>query len=122
MIKDRVLVIDDERAFRILISTTLSARGYEVKAAANGKEAEAMITSHSPDLIILDLGLPDMDGMDILKKFRAWSKTPVIIVSARTSEDENWRHGSGPPCGTRERIRKTTRSRSWGNSLRGTLL
>ena len=88
MIKDRVLVIDDERAFRILISTTLSARGYEVKAAANGKEAEAMITSHSPDLIILDLGLPDMDGMDILKKFRTWSKTPVIIVSARTSEED----------------------------------
>lgn len=88
MIKDRVLVIDDERAFRILISTSLSAQGYEVKAAATGKEAETMITSQSPDVIILDLGLPDMDGMDILKKLRAWSKTPVIIVSARTSEED----------------------------------
>ena len=88
MIKDKVLVIDDERAIRNLISTVLSTQGYEVLTAASGTEAESLINSHSPDIIILDLGLPDMDGMSILVKTRTWSKMPIIVVSARNTEGD----------------------------------
>lgn len=85
-IREKILIIDDERTIRNLITTVLTAHGYVVVTAATGAEAYSMISSHCPDVILLDLGLPDMDGMKILQDIRSWSSTPVIIVSARTME------------------------------------
>lgn len=85
-IRDKVLIIEDEQSISNFISTVLSANGYDTLLAARGEEALSMISSHCPDLIILDLGLPDMDGLDILHEVRSWSNLPVIVVSARTHE------------------------------------
>lgn len=86
VIKDRVLVIDDERSIRTLISTVLCSEGFDVITAATVAEAHILTSSHCPDVIILDLGLPDGDGMEVLRELRTWSNTPVIVVSARTAE------------------------------------
>lgn len=85
-IKDKVLIVEDEQSISNFLSTILTANGYDTLIAAGGEEAMSMITSHCPDLIILDLGLPDMDGLDILRDVRSWSNLPVIVVSARTHE------------------------------------
>ena len=85
-LKDKVLIIEDEQSISNFISTILSANDYDPLIAAGGEEALSLITSHCPDLIILDLGLPDMDGMDILRAVRSWSNLPIIVVSARTQE------------------------------------
>ena len=85
-IKDKILVIEDEQNISNFISAILTANGYDVLVARNGTIAETMIASHCPDIIILDLGLPDMDGMKILQGVREWSAMPVIVVSARTQE------------------------------------
>ena len=87
-IKDKVLIVEDEQNISNFISTVLQANGYDTLIAASGAEAMSMITSHCPDLIILDLGLPDMDGMEILREVRSWSNLPVIVVSARTHEHD----------------------------------
>jgi len=87
-IKDRVLVIEDERSIEHLIQTLLEANGYDVITARTGQEALSLATSHCPDLILLDLGLPDMDGMEILRSVREWSLMPVLVVSARTEEKD----------------------------------
>lgn len=85
-VRDKILVIDDERSIRNLITTLLNANGYYPLAAENGAEARSLLYSHCPDAVILDLGLPDMDGVEILKEIREWSTVPVIVVSARTME------------------------------------
>ncbi|MCR5826037.1 MAG: response regulator transcription factor [Oscillospiraceae bacterium] len=85
-LKDKVLIIEDEQSISHFISTILSANNYDTLIAEDGAEARSMISSHCPDLILLDLGLPDMDGMDILREVRAWSNMPIIVVSARTHE------------------------------------
>ena len=87
-LKDKVLIVEDEQSISNFISTVLSANNYDTLTASGGEEALSMITSHCPDLIILDLGLPDMDGMDILRSVRSWSNLPVIVVSARTHEHD----------------------------------
>ena len=87
-IKDKILIIEDERSISSFIGAILSANGYDVLYADSGKEALSMISSHCPNLIILDLGLPDMDGLEVLQKLRSWSDVPVIIISARTKEQE----------------------------------
>ena len=87
-LKDKVLVVEDEQNISNFISTVLTANDFDVLMAQTGAEAISMITSHCPDLIILDLGLPDMDGMNILKEVRAWSNLPIIVVSARTHESD----------------------------------
>ena len=87
-IKDRVLVIEDDKSIRNFMKTILEANNYEVIMAVNGAEAYSMITSQCPDVVILDLGLPDMDGMTILKNVRQWSSMPVLVVSARTHEKD----------------------------------
>ena len=87
-LKDKVLVVEDEQNISNFISTVLTANGFDVLMAQTGAEAISMITSHCPDLIILDLGLPDMDGMNILKEVRSWSNLPIIVVSARTHESD----------------------------------
>ena len=85
-LKDKVLIVEDEQSISNFISTVLSANGYDTLTASSGKEALSMISSHCPDLIILDLGLPDIDGIEILREVRSWSNLPVIVVSARTHE------------------------------------
>jgi two-component system KDP operon response regulator KdpE len=83
-----VLIVDDERPIRRFLRASLSSHGFEVLEAENGQEAFTLLTSRHPDLVILDLSLPDMDGVDILKRFREWSDTPVIILSVRDNEEE----------------------------------
>ena len=85
-LRDKELIVEDEQNISNFISTVLSANDYDTLIAVDGAEAMSMITSHCPDLIILDLGLPDMDGLDILRDVRSWSNLPVIVVSARTHE------------------------------------
>ena len=85
-IRDKVLIVEDEQNIKNFMSTILAANGFDTLMAGSAKEALSMISSHCPDLIILDLGLPDMDGMEVLKQVRAWSSVPVIVVSARTHE------------------------------------
>ena len=87
-IREKILVIEDEKSISHFISTVLNNNGYEAMQARTGSEALSMITSHCPDLIILDLGLPDMDGLDILRKLREWSSLPVVVVSARSYEKD----------------------------------
>ena len=85
-IKEKILLIEDERTIRGFMQAILTANGYDVLMAGTGAMANTMISSHCPDLIILDLGLPDMDGMTILQSVRQWSKVPIIVVSARSHE------------------------------------
>ena len=85
-IKEKLLLIEDERTIRGFMQAILTANGYDVLMAGTGAMANTMISSHCPDLIILDLGLPDMDGMTILQSVRQWSKVPIIVVSARSHE------------------------------------
>ncbi|MEA4964770.1 MAG: response regulator transcription factor [Oscillospiraceae bacterium] len=82
----KILVVEDERSIRNFISTILTANSFDVLEAHNGQDAYSMITSHCPDLVVLDLGLPDMDGMKIIKQVRAWSSLPIVVVSARVHE------------------------------------
>ena len=83
-----ILLVEDESNIASFITTVLRANQYEVKRAATGEEALMMSSSYCPDLIILDLGLPDMDGVSIIEKVRGWSALPIIVVSAR-SEDRD---------------------------------
>lgn len=87
-IKDTVLIIEDERSILRFMTSLLNRNGYKVLTAVTGEEALVQIDSHCPDLVILDLGLPDMDGIQILRQLRSWSNTPVIVVSARTMEKD----------------------------------
>lgn len=87
-IRDRVLVVEDDKRINSFYKTILEANEYEVLMAQTGTEAYSMITSQCPDVVILDLGLPDMDGLKILKSVREWSSMPVIVVSARTHEKD----------------------------------
>ena len=84
--RDRILVAEDEQSVRSFIGTILRMNGYDVITAENGSQALTMITSHCPDLVVLDLGLPDMDGSRIIEFVRSWSQMPIIVVSARSQE------------------------------------
>ena len=81
-----ILLVEDESNIASFITTVLRANQYEVKRAATGEEALMMASSYCPDLIILDLGLPDIDGQKVLSTVRSWTQTPVIVVSARSHE------------------------------------
>lgn len=85
-IKDKILIVEDETSISNFLSVTLTSSGYDAMVAPSGAEALSMISSHCPDLIVLDLGLPDMDGLEILKSVRSWSSLPIVVVSARTQE------------------------------------
>ena len=87
-IKDKVLIVEDEQSISNFISTILEANGYDTIIVRSGEEALTMVSSHCPDLIILDLGLPDMDGIEVLKEVRRWSSLPVVVVSARQHESD----------------------------------
>ncbi|HSB66235.1 MAG TPA: response regulator [Anaerolineales bacterium] len=84
----RVLVVDDERAIRRYLHAALNAQGYTVFEASGGKEALNMVVSDRPDLIILDLGLPDVDGVEVTRQLREWTSIPIIILSVREQESE----------------------------------
>lgn len=88
MNKQQILVVEDDKAIRNLITTTLETQSYKYHIAENGEAAIIEAISYGPDIIILDLGLPDMDGVEIIKKVRTWSNVPIIVVSAR-SEDKD---------------------------------
>ena len=87
-IRDRILIVEDDKSIRNFFRAILEANHYDVLMASNGMEAYSLISSQCPDLVILDLGLPDMDGTNILKKVRAWSGMPIIVVSARSHEKD----------------------------------
>ena len=88
MNKESILIIDDEAAIRKLLDITLQSNGYKVLQAATAKEGELNAAMHQPDLILLDLGLPDDDGQNVLKILRGWFTQPIIILSARHLETE----------------------------------
>lgn len=85
---ETILIIDDELQIRRLLEITLSANGYKILQAGNGKDGLIDAATHHPSLIILDLGLPDLDGQEILKKLREWFFKPVIVLSVRSSEED----------------------------------
>ncbi len=86
--KNLVLVVDDEPQIRKLLRITLQSEGYKVEESEKGSEAVRLAASIKPDLIILDLGLPDADGKDVLSEIREWSQTPIIICSVRNNDSE----------------------------------
>ena len=90
-VRGKVLIVEDDRAICNFIRRVLEANGYEALVVFTGREALSMLTSHCPDVVILDMGLPDMDGMEVLSELRKWSLMPVVVVSARTDEREKVR-------------------------------
>ena len=86
MNKLMILVVEDDKSVRNLIATTLRTNGYRFTEAPTGEEAIIQASSHNPDVILLDLGLPDMEGIDVIRRVRGWSNVPIIVISAR-SED-----------------------------------
>ena len=88
MNKYTILVVEDDKPVRTLITTTLKANGYRFIEALTGEEAILQATSHNPDIIMLDLGLPDMDGVEIIRKVRSWSNVPIIVISARSEDSD----------------------------------
>jgi two-component system KDP operon response regulator KdpE len=89
--RPRILVIDDERQIRRFLRIALEAQGYEVLEAATGREGLALAATRTPELVILDLGLPDLDGHAVLAELRGWSPVPVIVLSVRAAEGEKVR-------------------------------
>ena len=85
-IKPKILIVEDEARIANFTSAVLTANGYEAITAATAREAASMLSSHCPDLVILDLGLPDADGLDIIRSAREWTQLPIIVVSARIHE------------------------------------
>jgi len=122
MTKNKILIVEDERVIRNFLGAILTAHDYQILHATTGKEAVTMTASHVPDLVLLDLGLPDMDGEIVLQKIREWSDVPIIVVSARQDEaqkvsclDAGADDYVTKPFGNKEllaRIRATLRQRS----------
>lgn len=86
--KQTVLIVEDEESISNVIHTVLTSNGYRTLTAATGNEALSLIASHCPDVVLLDLGLPDMDGTEIIRSIRSWSALPIIVVSAREQEKD----------------------------------
>ena len=86
--KSSILLIEDEENIRSFIATTLKNQNYKIITASSGTEGLHLSASLCPDLVLLDLGLPDMDGMTVIKKLREWNSTPIIVISARSHEQE----------------------------------
>ena len=83
-----ILIVEDDAPIRNLITTTLKAHEYKYLTAQNGENAIMQASSHNPDIILLDLGLPDTDGIEVIKKLRTWSETPIIVISARSEDND----------------------------------
>lgn len=88
MVKPLILVVEDDAPVRKLITTTLKAHDYRYLSAENGEGAVMEAASHNPDIILLDLGLPDMDGVEVIRKVRTWSNLPIIVISARSEDTD----------------------------------
>ena len=86
--KPLILVVEDDAAVRNLMAVTLETRDYRYHLAQNGAEALIEATTHQPDVMLLDLGLPDMDGVEIIRKVRGWSAMPIIVISARSEDSD----------------------------------
>ena len=83
-----ILVVEDDASVRNLIGTTLKTHGYDYITATNGENAVMQASPHNPDVVLLDLGLPDIDGVDVIGKIRTWSEMPIIVISARTEDKD----------------------------------
>ena len=83
-----ILVVEDDAPVRNLIGTTLKTHDYDYITATNGESAVMQASSHNPDVVLLDLGLPDIDGVDVIRKIRSWSEMPIIVISARTEDKD----------------------------------
>ena len=83
-----ILIVEDDAPIRNLITTTLKAHEYKYLTAQNGENAIMQASSHNPDIVLLDLGLPDIDGIEVIKKIRTWSKMPIIVISARSEDND----------------------------------
>ena len=88
MNKPLILVVEDDPAIRSLITTTLKAHDYRYLTAINGESAVLEASSHNPDIILLDLGLPDIDGVEVIRRIRTWSNLPIIVISARSEDTD----------------------------------
>lgn len=88
MNKPLILVVEDDLAVRKLITTTLKTQEYKYLSAQNGEMAIIEAVSHNPDIMLLDLGLPDIDGVEVIKKIREWSNMPIIVISARSEDSD----------------------------------
>ncbi|MEJ7647040.1 MAG: response regulator [Chryseolinea sp.] len=88
MIKQSVLIIDDESQIRRLLTITLQSNNYEVFEAATGQDGISAVSNNTPDLILLDLGLPDQSGHDVLKNLREWYSNPIVIISVQSGEED----------------------------------
>lgn len=86
--KPRILIVDDEEQIRLFLRITLKAAGYESLEAATGRAAIEACTGKKPDLVLLDLGLPDVSGIEVLRAIRVWTQTPVIVLSVRADEED----------------------------------
>ncbi|MBQ2802839.1 MAG: response regulator [Lachnospiraceae bacterium] len=86
--KINVLLIEDDKSITSFVTAALDSNGYKVTSAASGKEGISLAASFCPNIVLLDLGLPDIDGIEVLKQLRSWSNVPIIIISARTKEQE----------------------------------
>ena len=86
--KPFVLVVEDDMPVRNLITTTLESQKYKYETAVNGNQAVMAAASGNPDIILMDLGLPDMDGIDVIQKIRTWSVAPIIVISARSDDQD----------------------------------
>ena len=84
----KILVVEDDASVRNLIRTTLEMNDYSYQTAANGQAALMLTVSNAPDIIFMDLGLPDMDGIDIIRRIRTWSNIPIIVISARSEDTD----------------------------------
>lgn len=83
-----ILVVEDDAPVRNLIGTTLKTHGYNYMTASTGESALMQASSNNPNIVLFDLGLPDIDGVDVIKKIRTWSELPIIVISARTEDKE----------------------------------
>ena len=88
MNKCLILVVEDDNSIKNLISTTLKAHDYKYLTAQNGNEAILQASSYNPDIVLLDLGLPDIDGIEVIKRIRSWSNMPIIVISARSEDTD----------------------------------
>ncbi|MDO4601737.1 MAG: response regulator, partial [Eubacteriales bacterium] len=86
--KPVVLVVEDDEPIRNLITTTLEMEKYKFDTAQNGSQAIMLAAANNPDIILMDLGLPDMDGIEVIRKIRSWSVAPIIVISARSDEKD----------------------------------
>lgn len=88
MNKNLILVVEDDSSVRNLIVATLKANDYKYIVADNGESAVANAATHNPDIVLLDLGLPDIDGIEVIRRIRSWSNMPIVVISARSEDDD----------------------------------